>query len=307
LNNSQGVQVAGIYAVQYGTFSLGNGTIDEVYLGADSNGGQMILHDASNNYGAILRLVTNYNSEDHDVARIESTRYGGRLTLFKRDYSKQADLYTSSVGAQLELYEADDATYGSALNLMTPGGESLARLTTNTVGALFFMRDRTNLKTLVTLRTDATGGYISVASGSANPVGTLRVNSAGAGSIELYDSNGTITISEAGNTGNITCVSLTQTSSRKVKKNIKPIKDAKKILELEAVQFDYKEAAQGKNKRGFIAEDVVEVLPNLVTEETEDTPATLDYMQMIPYLQAVIKDQEARIKALEDKLKNLEV
>jgi cell division septum initiation protein DivIVA len=78
--------------------------------------------------------------------------------------------------------------------------------------------------------------------------------------------------------------------------------EARKILDLEAVSFDYKNKASGTNKRGFIAEDVAEVLPNLVTAETEELPASLDYIGMIPYLQAMIKEQEKRIEALEKKL-----
>ena len=85
-----------------------------------------------------------------------------------------------------------------------------------------------------------------------------------------------------------------------MKNNIKPIEDARKILELQAVSFDYKNKKLGTNKRGFIAEDVAEVLPNLVTTETEEASASLDYIGMIPYLQAVIKEQDARIKKLEE-------
>ena len=100
---------------------------------------------------------------------------------------------------------------------------------------------------------------------------------------------------------------MTQTSSRKVKENIKPLtaEEAYKILELVAVTFDFIEKAQGEDKRGFIAEDVAEIIPELVTPETEKTNAALDYIQMIPYLQTVIKDQEQRIKELESKLEDL--
>ena len=118
-------------------------------------------------------------------------------------------------------------------------------------------------------------------------------------------SGGSRTISLEGDSGNITCVSLTQTSSRKVKENIKPIEDSEKILELNAVSFDFKAKAQGTDKRGFIAEEVAEVLPNLVTPETEDSPASLDYIGMIPYLQDIIKKQEQRIQALEEKINKL--
>lgn len=139
-----------------------------------------------------------------------------------------------------------------------------------------------------------------------NHSGTTNVNiftgASGDGTVNVCDSSGSWTTNIAGESGVITCVAVQQTSSRKVKKNIKPIKDARKILELEAVQFDYKDANRGKNKRGFIAEDVATVLPNLVSPETEEKPATLDYIQMIPYLQEIIKEQDRRIKALEDKL-----
>ena len=117
----------------------------------------------------------------------------------------------------------------------------------------------------------------------------------------LFDNGGSTTINAIAQTGKITCVSLTQTSSRKVKDNIKPIEDAAKILELNAVSFDYKQKDRGVNKRGFIAEDVEKVLPNLVSKENGDTPASLDYLGMIPYLQAIIKDHEKRIADLEEK------
>lgn len=128
----------------------------------------------------------------------------------------------------------------------------------------------------------------------------MRANSNG-GVIEVYDST-YLQIQLVGNGGVVRCVTVQQTSSRKVKENIKPMTDYKKILDLEAVSFDYKNKALGTDKRGFIAEDVAEVIPNLVTPETEDMPAGLDYVGMIPYLQAMIKDQERRIAELEKKI-----
>ena len=128
----------------------------------------------------------------------------------------------------------------------------------------------------------------------------MRANSNG-GVIDIYDST-YLQIQLIGNGGVVRCVTVQQTSSRKVKENVKPMTDYKKILDLEAVSFDYKNKALGTDKRGFIAEDVAEVIPNLVTPETEDMPAGLDYVGMIPYLQAMIKDQERRIAELEKKI-----
>ena len=141
-----------------------------------------------------------------------------------------------------------------------------------------------------------------------NEYGNWTINMSGkAGTINLRDGS-TTTIVCAGSTGNVKCVSLTQTSSRKVKENIHELslEEALKILELVAVTFDYKVKEQGTDMRGFIAEDVADVIPELVTEETDETPASLNYVEMIPYLQKVIKDQQKRIDDLETRLKALE-
>lgn len=153
------------------------------------------------------------------------------------------------------------------------------------------------------------GGSIDVRDGSGNIKGNMFVGSAGDGTVNVFDSNSTNTINLSGQTGKVTCVSVQQTSSRKVKVNIKEMdpEEAYKILELIAVSFDFKDKERGTDKRGFIAEDVAEIIPQLVTPETEETPASLDYIEMIPYLQTVIKEQDKRIKYLEDKLEELTI
>lgn len=120
----------------------------------------------------------------------------------------------------------------------------------------------------------------------------LLKNNYGANNIKLTSSD-----------GKITCVSLTQTSSGEVKKNIvkMTVEEARKILQLLPVTFDFKNEDYGTDRRGFIAEDVEKVIPQLVSHDSET--ASLDYISMIPYLVGVIKDQEERIKSLEDKLK----
>lgn len=153
--------------------------------------------------------------------------------------------------------------------------------------------------------TGTNGGQFYLYNTAGDPRVRLFVGNSNAGILYLINSSDTATITEDASSGNITCVSLTQTSSRKVKNNIKPMEDAEKILELDAVAFDYKDKAQGVNKRGFIAEDVEKIIPGLVTPETENTPATLDYVGMIPYLQDIIKKQEKRIAALEEKINNI--
>lgn len=152
---------------------------------------------------------------------------------------------------------------------------------------------------------DSNGGAFIVRDNYGQDVAWLYNNNGGR--LWIADSSGNAVITAYGSNGNITCVSLTQTSSRKVKENIKPmnIDEARKILGLQAVSFDFKDKDQGTDKRGFIAEDVAEIIPQLVTPETEEEPAKLDYIQMIPYLLETIKNQERRIQELESKVEEL--
>ena len=120
------------------------------------------------------------------------------------------------------------------------------------------------------------------------------------GLFRLRDTGSTVTINALGASGNLTCVSLTQTSSRTVKKNIEPMTDEEglKILSLTPVTYDFKEEVRGTNMRGFIAEDVQEIIPELIKKDGE-LPA-MDYIEVIPYLVKVCQLQEKRIKDLED-------
>lgn len=202
------------------------------------------------------------------------------------------NLKTTNTGGELDLYNGGGTARHVRLYSDTAGGQLYL---TNTSG--------TNL---LTAYTDSNGGHLAIKNISGNTVAQFDVGSGNKdGIMYLFKADHTATIWALGNTGNITCVSLTQTSSRKVKENIKPIEDSEKILDLQAVSFDFKDKDKGTNKRGFIAEDVAEVLPNLVTPEEDGKPALLNYVDMIPYLQDVIKKQEERIKVLEEKITKL--
>lgn len=161
-----------------------------------------------------------------------------------------------------------------------------------------------NNKTRIYMDGNPNGATFNLFDSNENLIIEMFTNPSGNGAL-IISRSGTSVIDLDGNNGRVTCVELVQTSSRKVKKNIKPMEDARKILELDAVAFDFKDEELGTDQRGFIAEDVAKVLPNLVAPETEKSNAALDYVGMIPYLQAVIKEQDERIKALEEKITKL--
>ena len=103
--------------------------------------------------------------------------------------------------------------------------------------------------------------------------------------------------------GKITCVSLTQTSSKKYKKNIRDLsdKDAKRLLNVKPVIYDFKNPSEGKDHAGFIAEDIEAILPEVVTKNDKGEAEGINYTEMIAYLTKMIQLQQEQIDALKEK------
>lgn len=116
--------------------------------------------------------------------------------------------------------------------------------------------------------------------------------------------------------GQITVNSL---SSRRVKKNIHDMteEEAKKLLNVDIVKFDYRESWNGgiKNQSGVIAEDVINIIPEVV--EIDDNydpnqpvdmeynlPPIVDYRKFIPYMIKMIQMQQEEIEELKTKINN---
>ena len=94
-------------------------------------------------------------------------------------------------------------------------------------------------------------------------------------------------------------------SSRRYKENIIDMTEdeANKILDINIVKFDYKEKQNGTNVAGVIAEDVYEILPNVValTEvDGKEVPDGVDYSKFSPYLIKVEQIHDKRITKLEE-------
>ena len=204
----------------------------------------------------------------------------------------------------------------SFLNLLA--GNNSSESTTKAADIMFQSSvDRSGLKKAFCQMTTGQVNGLTVNIGDYNDSNPVT-------SLSLYYYNST-RIYLNGVTGNITCVSVTQTSSRKYKKNIEDLTEdeAKKLLELRPVTYDFKNEEQGINMRGFIAEEVDEVIPQLVkhnkdypmriineetgeVEEIETDEISLDYTMIIPYLTKMIQIQQKQIEQLEARVKELE-
>lgn len=127
--------------------------------------------------------------------------------------------------------------------------------------------------------------------------GTARVNSTFyAGGNSTFANN--VTVSD-----NVTANAFFYSSDRTLKKNIEPVEDGLNLVsKLDPVFFDWK--ANDKPSIGFIAQDVLEVVPAAV-EETQDGTLAVDYGKLVAPLVAAVQEQQKQIEHLQAEVKEL--
>ena len=98
---------------------------------------------------------------------------------------------------------------------------------------------------------------------------------------------------------------ITDTSDRRIKKNITPLSGSlSKILKLEGKSFNWKDERKGTEQiHGLIAQEVREVIPEIVREmskypDEKDPTLGITYIDLIPFLIESIKDQQKQIDEL---------
>ena len=97
---------------------------------------------------------------------------------------------------------------------------------------------------------------------------------------------------------------ITETSMREAKTNIENMDSMlPTVLQMQGVKFDWKEDSYGgKDNFGFIAEDMQEILPEVVTCSNEGKAAGIQYSKLTAVLVEAIKEQQIQIDELKSKL-----
>jgi hypothetical protein len=125
--------------------------------------------------------------------------------------------------------------------------------------------------------------------------GNARVRSIGSGASVgalHYTSNGTLT---------------TNTSDERLKENVQPLTDSlKKIKKLRGVSFDWIDDKDTSGTHiGFIAQEIEQVVPEVVFENPTDGYKGINYHELIPMLVESIKDQQNQISYLKGEITKL--
>jgi hypothetical protein len=102
--------------------------------------------------------------------------------------------------------------------------------------------------------------------------------------------------------GIVTAADFNSTSDIKLKTNIERISDPiEKVLQIDGVSFNW--IGNGKPSLGVIADNVQEVLPEIVTD---GDPKTVNYNGLIGLLIEAVKEQQSEINSLKERLSKLE-
>src|SRR3990167_362182 len=90
------------------------------------------------------------------------------------------------------------------------------------------------------------------------------------------------------------------TSSKRFKENITNVKqDTSGIYDLKVREYDFKEKFGGQHEVGIIAEEAINVLPQLVVLDKNNKPYSFQYSRLSVFLLAEIQKLQKRIKTLE--------
>ena len=123
--------------------------------------------------------------------------------------------------------------------------------------------------------------------------------------IAFYDSGGNIgSVSQNG----AAAVSFNTTSDERLKENIVDASSQLNVINnIQVREFDWK--SSNKHDIGMIAQELNEVIPNLVQEGGDDVteePWVVDYGKLTPYLVKAIQEQQTIIDDLKSRIETLE-
>jgi hypothetical protein len=266
--------------------------------------------------GSISSKTNTFESVETN-ANIVFTPDGTGVTEFTKDI-----LISGNNGVRLQDGDTDyvalkaPASIGTSYTLTFPGdnGASNQALTTDGSGVLSWISPAL----AVTDRSAADGStyYVAMADSTSGTEDTLSVAS---GRLEFVPNPGRLSAAEIRSTasttssststgslvvtggvgigGQLTAVTIVETSSIALKENIEPITNGlESILQLKGVTYDRLDNQE--HESGLIAEWTENVLPDLVTRDDGNNVVGIKYTKLTAYLIEAVKTLKAEIDEL---------
>jgi len=317
--------ISGIYSFGYNGSSYEFLTlIQSVASVGNQLGASMIFATRSDNAGAVSERMRIHSNGFVGIARsnpVYMVDVGGTIRSYLSGFVSD-HAYTFINGQltpQSNSVPAAQCAYGGFLSL-----RHLGKTSSNEVYDWFWinMKNVTNGNSNFQNPNVASGlhlvpyGYYTTPHGSpGNQVANVRLVFSDNGRLGINTNNPAhvLTVVDYVNsvTGSYQASGWNHSSDGRLKKNIRPLTNAlEKVLQLRGVNFTWKNSPESGNQIGFIAQEVKQVVPELVSGTEGDIEKgetlSMSYGNVTPLLVEAIKEQQKIIADLQRRVALLE-
>lgn len=229
---------------------------------------------------------------------------------------KQIDLTSDNIRIDSDNFSVDENGNMICSNANITGGS--INLTSSNELAKFKVISSTNPNSYVEI---SPAFYQAFSNGNAkliisNLLGIIRVNdstnsnihtSLSGNLIDLYNQNETRTIRLYATTGEITCVSLTQTSKEESKKNFEKYENAlEQVKNTDIYKYNLKTENDDKKKHvGFVIGKDFNYSHDITAIDENNEETGVDTYSMVSVLWQAVKEQQEQIEELKEQIKSL--
>ena len=251
-----------------------------------------LYNDHPSAYGVSYRVETTYTGQAKTSPDIFGSDYMWQRTGGVLSYTDGNVGIGPSTTSPLHRLEVRDGTISGEIAKFSAIGATVVIESSTAGNAKLFLKPNTTGSKRGEFRvTDANDyGFLWTADTSTNGTAYMELEASSTG-------GGDLTVK-----GDV--IAYGSPSDKKYKENIKPIESAlDKAMKLQGVTFDWKDndsILDIKEDIGFIAQDVQEVLPELVRENKKGN-LSLRYQGVTPILLEAIKELKAEIDLLKSK------
>ncbi|MFG0315278.1 MAG: tail fiber domain-containing protein, partial [Phycisphaerales bacterium] len=262
------------------------------------------------------------------------------VTVLNDFASGSADLRLTDPNPTIRIENSGNRVASPRLELIDDDGVERRFLVSMSDGALNFTADDlSGAGVPLVSMTDQSSVFVNTAGDDPAELGTLVVRQkddsfddrengislvsddffGGLKAMRFYIENGTDAHIDAGNGGQdilqlneaggavLVGGSLVQTSRRALKQDIEPLRDSiETILSLRGVSYRWSDERGGKADIGFIAEEMAQVLPEIVSFDDEGSPVGIDYGRVTALLVEAVKEQQMQMRSMEQRLERVE-
>jgi len=233
-------------------------------------------------------LLASYNYDKDGVLKLNGVKYERLTALLTKAIQEQQGQITGLQSSVLSLQTNQATTSALLANLSLDGSGNLTQTgSLNVTGNIGIGTSNPTARLQVS---GDSGQLFNVSTTTSN---LFTVNSSG--NVGIGTSNPQFTL-EVNGTGKLNDAAWTYASDKRLKENIASVSAGLSIIEqLNPVTFDYING--GKNRAGFIAQEVQSILPNLVSTGS-DGMLGVRLEELLPYAVKAIQEQQKQINGL---------